>query len=556
MLNKLVITNYAIIEHLEIDFFKGFTTISGETGSGKSIILSAINLLLGNKFNITNVRDESNKVIIEGIFSISQLNIHNFFSENDLDYENELIIRREFSFEGKSRSFINDSPVKIKTLKNLSYYLIDIHSQHENLLINTEDFQMKLLDQFTIKKFDNFSDLLSSYSSLFQKLKNYESELIDKQKLLLNSNYDVDYYNNIIREVELLNLQDTEETELHKEYNKLNNIHSIKTTISELIFHLEEVDSSVINQLNLLNSKLSSISTYDTKLAELFERLKANIIDINDILMDTHTFNQNLNFDSTRLEYIQNRINTINGLENKLNVVGVNGILTKINKIKDELHGMLNVAKDIDDIKMKINNLNVDLIKYADDISFLRKKSATELTNVIQSDLCDLGIDHPSLSFHFSRNSELLSHGYDGVMLLFSANKGYNMLPINQIASGGEVARLMLCIKKHLFKMLNFSTIIFDEIDSGVSGEIGRKMGRILQDMSSRGQIISITHLPQIASLGDIHYKVFKKDNGDSLTTSILHLNNNERIMELARMLSGDQVNEEAIANAKKMLDI
>ena len=556
MLNKLVIINYAIIEHLEIDFFKGFTTISGETGSGKSIILSAINLLLGNKFNITSVRDKSKKVIVEGRFSISQLNIQNFFLENDLDYEDELIIRREFNFEGKSRSFINDSPVRIKVLKYLSHYLIDIHSQHENLLINTEDFQIKLLDQFSSKKFDNFSDLITSYSSLFQNLKQCKSDLINKQKLLLNSNYDIDYYNNLIREVDLLDLKDGEESDLHIEYSKLNNIHSIKTTISELVFHLEDSDNSVLDQLNLLNSKFSTISTYDTSLAALMDRLKGNTIDINDVLMDIHTFNQNLNFDNTRLEYIQNRINTINSLEKKLNVVGVNEILTKINKVKSDLHSLLNISKDIDHIKKEINDLNTNLVKYADDISFLRKKSAIDLASVIENDLYDLGISNRSLSFYFSRNSELLSHGYDSVKLLFSANKGYDMLPVTQIASGGEVARLMLCVKKYLFSMLDFSTIIFDEIDSGVSGEIGRKMGRILRHISSRGQIICVTHLPQIASLGDVHYKVFKKDIGDTLTTTIRQLNNNDRVMELARMLSGDQVNKEAIANAKKMLDI
>ena len=529
MLNKLVIINYAIIEHLEIQFFKGFTVISGETGSGKSIILSAINMLLGSKFNTTSIRDKSKKVIIEGKMDISQLSIQNFFLENDIDYEDELIIRREFNFEGKSRSFINDSPVKIKILKNLSHYLIDIHSQHENLLINTENFQIKLLDQFSIKKFDEFSNLINNYSDLFQKLKQHESNLDHKQKLLLNSNYDIDFYNNLIRDVELLDLKEEEEDKLNADYNKLSNINVIKTTINELIFNLEDGDNSVLNQLNLLNSKLSNISTYDTKLAAIFDRFKVKTIDINDIVMEAHNLNQNLNYDNSRLEHIQNRINTINSLEKKLNVIGVNGILTRINEIKSELHDILNASEDIDDLKKTINDIKVNLIKYADDLSFLRKKSAIELASVIESDLLDLGIDSPSLSFQFSRNPELLSHGYDSVALYFSANKGYDMMPINQIASGGEVARLMLCVKKHLFSMLDFATIVFDEVDAGVSGEIGRKMGRILKEMSFRGQIICVTHLPQIASLSDAHYKVLKKTMR-LVSLDVIKLNDNERI--------------------------
>ncbi|RPG60833.1 MAG: DNA repair protein RecN [Flavobacteriales bacterium TMED191] len=556
MLSKLVITNYAIIDYLEIKFSNGFTTVSGETGSGKSIILSAINLLLGNKFNLTNIRDKSTKVIIEGVFNIDKLGIQQFFKNNDIDYENELIIRREFNFEGKSRSFVNDSPVKIKILKNLSYHLIDIHSQHENLLINRENYQIKLLDQFASKNYDDFTSLLTNYNLLFQKLKNYKTSLFEKNKLLLDSNYDFDFYKNLIKEVELLNFKDSEDEVLYSEYNKLNNINTIKATVSELISHIDESENSVINKLNLLNSKLSSISSYDDKLVKLYNRLKGTIIDIDDILMEIHTFNQNLSFDDSRLEYIQNRINSINSLEKKMNVIGVNGIITKINKMKLDLQEMLNVTQDIETIKEKINSLNFDLRSFANGISLLRKKSAIDLARIIENDLYDLGMSDPVLSFNFDQNSELLPNGYDVITLLFSANKGYDMMPINKIASGGEIARLMLCVKKHLFGMLDFSTIIFDEIDAGVSGEIGRKMGRILKKISSRGQVVCVTHLPQIASLGDLHYKVYKKDIGDSLITNVVELKDEDRVMELARMLSGDQVNEEAVANAKKMLDI
>ncbi len=556
MLSKLVITNYAIIDHLEIKFSNGFTTVSGETGSGKSIILSAINLLLGNKFNLTNIRDKSTKVIIEGVFNIDKLGIQQFFKNNDIDYENELIIRREFNFEGKSRSFVNDSPVKIKILKNLSYHLIDVHSQHENLLINSENYQIKLLDQFASKNYDDFTSLLTNYNLLFQKLKNYKTSLFEKNKLLLDSNYDFDFYKNLIKEVELLNFKDSEDEVLYSEYNKLNNINTIKATVSELISHIDESENSVINKLNLLNSKLSSISSYDDKLVKLYNRLKGTIIDIDDILMEIHTFNQNLSFDDSRLEYIQNRINSINSLEKKMNVIGVNGIITKINKMKLDLQEMLNVTQDIETIKEKINSLNFDLRSFANGISLLRKKSAIDLARIIENDLYDLGMSDPVLSFNFDQNSELLPNGYDVITLLFSANKGYDMMPINKIASGGEIARLMLCVKKHLFGMLDFSTIIFDEIDAGVSGEIGRKMGRILKKISSRGQVVCVTHLPQIASLGDLHYKVYKKDIGDSLITNVVELKDEDRVMELARMLSGDQVNEEAVANAKKMLDI
>ena len=556
MIKTLSIRNYAIIDSLEIDFTKGFTTITGETGAGKSIMLGALNLLLGHRFESVNFKDQSLKCIVEGVFQVSDLNIQDFFMNYNLDYEENVIIRREFVFEGKSRSFVNDTPVKLEILKDLSLFLVDIHSQHENLLIHNANFHVNLLDSFSKHEFPEFKSILSDYSTNFHSLQKLRLEYEDYDRLLKNPDLDFDYNQEIVNQIDSLNLQLNEKEELELEYKKLNNIHNIKSILSEIIFLFENSENPIIGTLNTINSKLSGIQEYDVKILEIFNRLEANVVDMSDVLMDIHTVNHELNVDPARLEFVESRLNAINQLERKMNVFSFNELLDKVEVIRSKLEDSKNLCQKIDKIKTSIAMLEDKIETISNQLTVVRQKSAIILSDLVKKDLLNLGISNPSISFDFSTLIDFSPSGLDKVNLLFSANKGYDLKPILDIASGGEIARLMLCIKKHLFKVARFSTIIFDEIDSGVSGDIGRKMGRILQEMSINGQVICITHLPQIASLGTMHYKILKEELNNKTLTKTLQLTDNKRIEEVARMLSGDQVDEEAIANAKKMLDI
>ena len=555
MISKLFIQNYAIINHLEINFSKGFTTITGETGAGKSIILGALNLLLGNKFDSVNFNDKSSKSIIEGLFNISSLNLKSFFNDHKLDYEDNLIIRREFLFEGKSRSFINDTPVKLEILKKISFFLVDIHSQHQNLIINNETFQIDLIDKFAIKNNTEFKEKLNHYKKLFQELKIIKNDLADKKRLILIDS-DILFKKQIIEDIDRLNLEQGEKEKNELEYKKMVNAHKIKEVFSSILFLFEGVDNSIMTGLNSINSQLAELKEYGTEIQDLLVRIKQNTIDLDDIAMEIHTLSHNLNLDPQKLELLEDRINSINSLEKRLNVFNVAGLIDKQNKFKTEIESLDNISGLIKNLEKKEYDLNMQLLDIAKELSFIRKQVASDLVVLLEMDLLTLGIKTPSIKFEIIQEDNLLVNGIDKVNLLFSANKGYGLSPIVDVISGGEIARLMLCVKKQLFNIDTFSTIIFDEIDSGVSGDIGRKMGRILQNISLQGQVICVTHLPQIASLGDFHYKISKIDGEKFSNTVIDKLDRDDRVSEIARMLSGEEVNLEAVANAKKMLDI
>tara|TARA_B100001142_G_C14347289_1_gene660566 strand:+ start:5790 stop:7457 length:1668 start_codon:yes stop_codon:yes gene_type:complete len=555
MINKILISNYAIIDHLEVDFSPGFTIITGETGAGKSIILGALNLLLGNRFDSINFKEKSKKAIIEGIFNISHLNLQLFFQDHNLDYDDSLIIRREFSADGKSRSFVNDSPVKLDLLKKIGVYLVDIHSQHENLLINNDQFQINLIDQYAIKNFPAFKTIKKSYSDLFQDfiIVNNRIQSIEK---LLNQSIDLEYKKKIIDTINKLNLVVGEKSKLESQYNKIKNIHKIKEFFSEIILLLDDTETSILTQLNLVSSKLLELTQYDSKLQDLLVRIKQNEIDLRDINMEFHSLNQELSINSENMEFIEDRINSINSLEKELNVFSIKEILNKRDSWSNEIISLGKISNEIEMLQSEKKSIHTQMSDLSIQINSIRNQAASKLTHKIENDLFQIGIKNPSIKFEITRGDQFFFNGSDNISILFSSNKGYALKPLGQIASGGEIARLMLCLKKQLFSINTFSTIIFDEIDSGVSGEIGRKMGRILQNIAINGQVICITHLPQIASIGKYHYRVSKIDNDDSSQTIISEIMSHDRVLEIARMLSGDEVNDEAIANAKKMLDI
>jgi DNA repair protein RecN (Recombination protein N) len=555
MLKKLFISNYAIIESIEIDFTEGFTTITGETGAGKSIILGALNLILGNRFDYTNFNNETLKCIVEGLFDISHMNLSSFFVNNDIDYDNDLVIRREFNYKGKSRTFINDTPVTLDIVKKIGFKLVDIHSQHENLLIYNKNFQIELVDIFTQSQYPDYQAYYKDYLLRFKTLNTMELDLEKKRQDCISNMDNLESSRKTVDNIHSLNLNGLNKLALENEYNKINNAYSIKAGMHDAL-EMFDGDHAILSNLNNIISKLSSLSHYDVEIAQVVDRLKENCIDISDICMDCHSINNKLSFSSDKLDVIREKLNSINSLEQDLKVSGVDEILNYCNVIEHKITLLDTSQEAIDHLNKSILIERSALLVVAKKISNYRQKSAVLLADCLKVDLSHLGMSDVDIEFRFTSLNTLSINGLDCIDLLFSANKGHSLNPIVNIASGGEIARLMLCIKKHLFGSVHFKTIIFDEIDSGVSGEIGFKMGQILKSMSHSNQIICITHLPQIASLGLSHYKVLKKTDTLNTTTNIIKLSTKQRLEEVARMLSGEIINEEAIANAKKMLDI
>ena len=555
MLKKLFISNYAIIDSIEIDLTEGFTTITGETGAGKSIILGALNLILGNRFDYTNFNNERLKCIVEGLFDISHMNLSSFFVRNNIDYDTSLIIRREFNYKGKSRTFINDTPVTLDIVKKIGFKLVDIHSQHENLLIYNKNFQIELVDIFAQSQYPEYQSYYKDYHLRFKTLNTMELDLEKKRQGFISSMDNLESSRKIVEKIRSLNLNGSNKLALENEYNKINNAYSIKAGMHDAL-EMFDGDHAILSNLNNMISKLSTLSQYDTNISQVVDRLKENCIDMNDICMDLNSINNQLSFSLDKLDIIRDKLNSINSLEQDLKVSGVDEILNCCDDIEYKITLLDTNQEEIDSLN---NNILIErdaLLVIAKKISNYRQKSAVLLANCLKVDLSHLGMLDANIEFRFISSKILSTNGLDHIDLFFSANKGHSLNPIVNIASGGEIARLMLCIKKHLFGSVNFKTIIFDEIDSGVSGEIGFKMGQILKSMSNSNQIICITHLPQIASLGLNHYKVLKKTDTLNTTTNIIKLSIKQRVEEVARMLSGEIINQEAIANAKKMLDI
>ena len=556
MLKKLVIKNFATINYVDINFSNGFSVLTGQTGSGKSIIVGALNLISGSRADFSKSYDNSKKIIIEAQFDISDLNFSSLFTSHDVDDESELIIRREILPNGKSRSFINDSPVRLEVLKNFSVKIIDIHSQHENLLLNNEFFQLNFID--TLLSFENkdYHDKLTLYQKKFsenQKL----SQKIDQFELNNKLQSDeLENLNKLYNELIIANLKIGEKKEISEQFNLLKNIFEIKKNLSDILSYFQG-ENKIINSMERSNSLLKSISSYNDKLLNFSNRVSSNLIDVKDLCEEINIFQDKLIVDNNLMNEIEERLNLINSLEEKHFVDSEEKLLEKTNELSKKISLIKNEDFDLIKIKEEFIKNNEWLLLTADFISKSRIDFSKKIESLLIQDLEFLGISNAKLKFVINELDSLNYYGKDSVELYFTANKGHELKEIQKIASGGELSRLMLCIKKHLYSINNSSTIIFDEIDSGVSGKIAEKVGFFMKKISSNQQIIAITHLPQIASLANNHYKVFKTEKTDGKTeTSIMKLNGDNRIYELARLLSGREITEEAIANAEKMLNI
>lgn len=549
MLVKLFVQNYALIKELDVELENGLTIITGETGAGKSILLGALSLILGTRADSSVLLDKNEKCIVEGTFRIDEYELNDFFSSNELDYENVTTLRREINPAGKSRAFINDTPVTINLLKELGDRLIDIHSQHQTLMLNDNSFQLNLIDSFsgTAKLIEKYSESFSVYRKL---MKEY---LIIKEKAEKNK-ADLEYYQFQFKQLEDAKLKKGEQAELESEQELLSHTEEIKLALSNSsnLFFAEGI--SILSMLREVKANLTKIKSFLSEGENLLERTGSSIIELDDLAAEIEKLSSSIEADPDRLLHVNNRLDTIYSLNQKHRVGNIDELIHR----KEEIRGFINAIVSSDERLSEIDALikkESNILKaLSEDISEKRKNVLPEIELRITELLKQLGIPNAKFKISLSRLKDYTNSGIDQADFLFSANKQIAPENLAKIASGGELSRVMLSLKSLLTKNNNLPTIIFDEIDSGVSGEVADKVGQILAGMGKYMQVINITHLPQVASRGTRHYHVYKDDTDNSTFTSIKLLTPEERILEVARLLSGSEVTETALKNARELL--
>lgn len=550
MIISLSIENFALIEKLNIDFSTGFSVITGETGAGKSILLGALDLVRGKRADLTSLKNKDEKCVIEAVFTIENYNLKSFFEENDFDYETETIIRREILPSGKSRAFINDSPVNLQQLQDLSDCLIDIHSQHQTLELNNQDFQITLLD--SLAKNQNLVSQYKSELSLYKKIDNSLKELISNKNSL---DKEQDYNTFLLEELLAADLKLGEQEILESELEMLSNVEFIKENIEKSIAISEEEQFGVIQNLKEIRISLQKISGLSSVYNQLFERINSVIIELEDVNQDLNSELEKLVFNPEKLELVNQKLQTIYLLQKKHQVETIDELIA----IRDELDAKVFLSNDIENQIAAFQNQlqsKKDLLdEVSKNIHENRVGVVPNLTQRLSAILSQLGMSNSQFQFEIQYGENFLSDGKDTVQLLFSANKGSNFGLLKKVASGGEMSRIMLAIKSVLAEETKLPTIIFDEIDTGISGEIANNMAEIMKQMSNQIQIFAITHLPQIASKGKAHYKVFKTIKENTTVSEIILLKENDRILEIAEMLSGKNPSESALTHAKALLN-
>ena len=557
MLQQLSIKNYAIIDSLEIDFKKGFSVITGETGSGKSIILGALQLLMGQRADSKSILNSDKKCIIEGSFSIESYHLETFFTQYDIDYDaKETIIRRDISSNGKSRAFINDSPVSLAILKEFSAYLIDIHSQHQTVHLNNANYQLQLIDSLAQNSQENHKQLLDEYQEGYTELNALKKELDSSLNEGEESKSQLDYMSFLYNELEEANLIVGEKAVLEEQIKTAENKEEVNSILQKVSYILENNHSvdPVNTQLFNLVQDLQNISTYNSKYTELAERLNSATIELADLSKESESLLASSIDDSIDYEQASDRLNLINQLEQKHRVLSFDELIEKFNSIGEHLNKYSSTEATIERLSKAISDSTSKLLKKAKSISINRYKVAKDIDGFIIASLIDLGIKNGQFKVSITKREVLNEWGIDSVNFLFSANKGMTLQEMSKVASGGETSRLMLALKALLAKHLALPCLVLDEIDTGVSGEIAGKIAKLLLEMSKETQLIVISHLPQVAARANNHYKVEKKDIKGRTQTLINKLSEEERLEELAKMLSGEQISEAALENAKALI--
>lgn len=552
MLKHLYIKNFTLIDTLDIELYPGFSVITGETGAGKSIILGAIGLLLGQRADSKTIKQGADKCIIEAHFDLSRYDMQPFFTENDIEYDTEdCIIRRELTATGKSRAFVNDTPVQLAMLKELGERLVDIHSQHQNLLLNKQDFQLNVVDILA-----NDSNELDAYRQIYSDYRKAGQELAQLREDIERNRQNADFLQFQYQELTAANLHEGELEELEQKSDTMTHSEDIKSALYTADNALQGEDTGVIRSLRSSISALSSISGVFPDAKELAERMDSAYIELKDISAEISSHLESIDFDPAELDKINNRLDKLYDLQKKYRAERIEDLIA----IRDELHLKLNNIENSDEaleaLQQKVETLRADVEKRAGILTKQRTKAASLIEKDMQKRLAALGMPNVRFSIAIDKE-EPGSSGQDKVSFLFSANTSTPLQPVSQVASGGEIARVMLSLKAMISGAVKLPTIIFDEIDTGVSGKMAEKMAEIMQEMGSHDrQVISITHLPQIAALGSTHYKVSKKETAQGTTTGMTMLTADERVREIAQMLSGSDVSEAAIQNARELLKI
>ena len=554
MLKHLYIKNFALIKELNIDFQSGFSVITGETGAGKSIILGAINYLLGQRADTKSILPGADKCTIEATFGIEGYQLKSLFEENDTDFdEQECIIRREFTTSGKSRAFVNDTPANLTFLKELGYQLIDIHSQHQNLLIAKEDFQLHILDVMA-QNSRQFQDYRASYVSY----KQAEQELKHAKEILAQSKAEEDYLRFQLEQLEELNPKAGEDEELEEEQNELSHAEEIKSVLykADSLFSNDSEQGGVIELLKQICQGIQSLTRVYPAVEEYAERIDSALIELKDISAELNDLADRVEYNPNRLEEINNRLDRLYTLEKKHDVKTAAELEAFMMDVRQKLDIIGNGEDRIYELEKEVQEKLTKTTTQAELLSKSRKAAAKEVEASISQMLTQLDIPNNRFEVRIEKNSLLTENGFDQVTFFFSANKNIAMRAISEVASGGEIARLMLALKAITSKKENLPTIIFDEIDTGVSGKVASSMANLMKEMTedNQHQVITITHLPQIASCGTTHYWVYKEDTEEQTFSHIRELTNEERVTEIAHMLSGNEISEAAILNAKQLL--
>ena len=550
MIQHLSIENYALINKLELPFKEGFSAITGETGAGKSILLGALALILGHRADTGVLYDANKKCIVEGTFGIREYGLEFFFHEYDLDYDPTLILRREINKQGKSRAFINDTPVKLGLMKELGNRLVDIHSQNKTMTLNDSDVQLAVIDTVAGEK-----EMLDSYRKQYQQLKHLREKYYKVVEQEKQSKADLDYYQYLFNELDEAALDNDEQQNLEEELDIQNHSESIKSTLSHGVYNLSEDENSIIGRIQELNAELQKSAEHHKSVKELADRLNSSAIELEDIAGEIGALSEEVSYDPQKIEALNSRLSLIYELQQKHRVATVNELAEKKEWLEQQLLSASDLEEEIAALEKAIRELSEKLFHLAGKISEKRKKQLPRIEKEIIAVLKQLGMPDAVFKVEHQPLDTLTPDGKDRFVFRFSANKGVEPQPISKIASGGELSRLMLSVKSLIAKKTLLPTIIFDEIDSGVSGDIAGKTGVIMKKMASAVQVIAITHLPQIAGKSDEHLFAYKTVKGGMTFSNIKRLNSEERVEELAKMLSDNKITQAALTAAKELMN-
>ena len=550
MLQKLHIQNYAIIEELEIVFSGKLNIITGETGAGKSILMGALSLVLGERADSSVLQQKEKKAVVEAVFTVTnEKQVKDFLQLNDLDTGEELLVRREIAANGKSRAFINDTPVNVNQLKQLSLLLVDLHQQFDTLELGSSGFQQQVLDAIA-----GNGQLVQQYTLLFQQYTSAKKALEALQAQQAGANTVLDYNRFLYDELNEAGLKENELEALDAELKLLGNAESIKLQLSNIYFELKDSETPIVQQIKSLNNKLHSLEQFHADIAGLTKRMQSAHIELQDIADELEGINDSVQYSAERIAVVNDRISLGYKLLKKHNVITTNDLLGIKDDLEQKLNDILNLGEQIVQKEKDVAGLLQQSLQAANDIAAKRNKAASPFAEQVNSLLTQVGMPNAKFKVTLHRLESLSGNGIDKIDFLFDANKSGRFEPLAKVASGGELSRLMLCIKSLVAKELQLPTLIFDEIDTGISGEAAKQVGHIMKTLSGSHQLISITHQPQIAARADAHYFVYKAINKDKIITSIRLLNNDERITTIAQMLSGEKPTSAALQNAREMV--